>query len=118
MRKKRHLVVHALFIIGSGFGRWDSPRVPLAQDETFDLSDIESAPSEESLHRAMQTSGKGESAVTQFDRYVMARKQSERDLLADIRENGDEEDGGPHQRKVPLYISMISDYILYHDCMQ
>jgi hypothetical protein len=62
----------------------------------------------------MQSSG-NESAVTQFDRYVMARKKSEKDLLSDLRESGDEEDGRPRQPKVGIIWSIYTYiYTVWH----
>jgi len=75
---------------GTAIGRWDSPQVPLAQDEVFDLSDIDSAASDESLVTPLRK----ESAVAKFDRYVMARKESEMELLSNLRgDAADQTDG-------------------------
>ncbi|XP_048584845.1 uncharacterized protein LOC5505590 [Nematostella vectensis] len=84
----------------SGLSRTDSPQVPLAQDETFDLSDLESVASEQADEVPALHDGK-DSLVAKFDRFLLERKDSELSSLAAFKNDiADGPSGNPNNKGV------------------
>ncbi|EDO34248.1 predicted protein [Nematostella vectensis] len=82
----------------SGLSRTDSPQVPLAQDETFDLSDLESVASEQADEVPALHDGK-DSLVAKFDRFLLERKDSELSSLAAFKNDiADGPSGNPNNK--------------------